>query len=179
MGFFNFGRKKKEHLYRKHSAAPQDIEIDSKSFCMWKPTKKDRSFSKSRVIKLIDELFDVVDGRELEAHSILAIMTGNGNKILKKIPDEEKRVLSLRDPRLPFVFSLSKRKGLRLYFDYEKSSHELIEKCLEGTVAMFKDAFNKEEKRSSLTEGKIWWKRMKTLASTKHKRKIESIGQLI
>ena len=52
---------------------------------MWKPTKNDPDFSKSRIIKLIGALFDAVNGRELDAHKRMSAATKQ--KILKEIPE--------------------------------------------------------------------------------------------
>ena len=108
-------------------------------FCMWKSTKEDPNFSKSPIVKLIDQVFDLVDGRELEAHFVMCLMTLNIDKILTKIPDDIHYLLN-KDTSFRFVFSLSKKQGLRLYFNYEKYSRKQIEEFLKTIISIFKGA---------------------------------------
>ena len=196
MAFFNFGKKKSQPKKRpskpdrpsgqrdssKTVLSEASKDLRKRSFCMWKPTKNDPDFSKSRIIKLIGALFDAVNGRELDAHKRMSAATKQ--KILKEIPEmtefSSPVIANLgKNSKIVFVFSLCKDKGLRYYFNYEKTPPEKIEKFLESELSRFKTSYKK--KTVSSTQGRLWWRRLKFIYAESLKEeggKLNAIGSI-
>ena len=153
MSIFNFWKK---------DSKPEEItitndvgEVLEQSVCMWKPTPEDPDFTKSKVVKLIGELFDIFDGVELHAFNTFS-MSRQGER-LDEMPEKEV-FLTTRVKKQGVLISLSKEKGLRFRFDYKKSTVSEIVLALEYIKGVFGD---NPEKLHEPTEGKNWWKMMK------------------
>ncbi|MBI2141542.1 hypothetical protein HYU16_03905 [Candidatus Woesearchaeota archaeon] len=166
MGIFGFGKKEAESV----------IENKPAEFCMWKPTKGDISFKKSHTIELIDYIFDLVDGYELLAFNGLSILSG---KRLESIPEKETFLTMKKDATIVLI-SLSKEKGLRFYFDYNRNSAKEIQNILRNFIDMFMQSgippYGIPSRASSQTNGRKWWQQMKVVISKQPEQEIKAIG---
>jgi len=166
MGLFGLGRKKK--------TIPKEV-AEKPSFCMWKPTKEDPSFSTSKIIEFIDQLFEMVDGQELHAFNGIGIHTG---KHLDSIPEKE-TYIHMRKNGVDVLVSLSKAKGLRFRFDYDNNSPMQIVATLFMMIKLFASSgFAENRKLHSVTEGKKWWSSVKAIVAKQPEKDVETIGLL-
>ncbi len=144
--------KRKEKLVE----TPKPKEHKKGAYYMWKPIKEDPSFKNSEIVKLIDKLYDTIEGFELHTYNSYAILA---NKRLDKVPEEETYLLGQNKEWVKYLISLSMEKGFRIRFDYT-TDYESIVKELNKVIKIFGDIKKQigSENKKPQTKGKEWWK---------------------
>ena len=163
MGIFKFGRKKSEHEKMPVQRTAQ--------FSIWETTKSDRNFIESKIVELLDRIFDMAEGNELRIFN--SFFTLNYKKQpLALIPKEEiSTMISVpaRDGKdMPVLITLSQERGVVFRFNYQEVTKEDIQDFL-----MFVIDTNKKEESfttpsNAPTHGKGMWLAKKAVIIQRH-----------
>ncbi len=170
MGLFGFGKK-----WKSEASELKDGPVLENIYCMWMQTEKDKDIRKSKIIRLIDEFYNVVEGNELELFN--SIVLAAGGKRLTEFPANEVEIFVQHENNLIIMVSLSKKKGLIFLFNYPKTDLKVIENFLQKHITACKMVNESLDKRGkSNTTGKEWWGFIKKNSEKEAKGAIVCLG---